>query len=257
MIYFKYVKMHLKSLVGHYISFLLTTFGQLFYSVLVFFTIVFLFQRFGMVDGFSLNEVLVSYGFSFLIFSLADFIFRGFDQFYQLIVKGTFDSILTKPLPVLLQVLASDIEFSRVGRFIQAVIVLIYALIALGIHFSLMQVVALILLITCGTILLGCVFVLGAAFCFVSIQGLEIFNILTSGTRELTQYPLIIYGKEILRFFTFVFPVALVSYYPYLYIIGRSDNILYAVAPILSLLFVIPTYMLWQMGVRRYTSVGS
>ncbi len=82
-------------------------------------------------------------------------------------------------------------------------------------------------------------------------------NIFTDGARDLTQYPLDIYKEWVKKFFTFVIPLALVNYYPLLYIIGRSTNKLYIISPLLSILFVIPCYMVWKIGLKKYRSIGS
>ena len=75
--------------------------------------------------------------------------------------------------------------------------------------------------------------------------------------KELGRYPLSIYGKEILAIFTFVLPFACAQYYPFLYLSGRSDSLLYALAPLACFLFLIPCYVFWRIGLRHYRSTGS
>ena len=82
-------------------------------------------------------------------------------------------------------------------------------------------------------------------------------NIFTDGGRDLAQYPLDIYKEWVKKFFTFIIPLALVNYYPLLYIIGRTDNKFYIVAPLLSILFIIPCYIVWRVGLKKYKSTGS
>ena len=60
-------------------------------------------------------------------------------------------------------------------------------------------------------------------------------NIFTDGSREFGKYPLSIYGNEVLKFFTYVIPIALFQYYPLLYLIGRSDRIFLLFLPLLGL----------------------
>lgn len=108
-----------------------------------------------------------------------------------------------------------------------------------------------------GIAVFSSLFVVYAALCFFTIEGLEFMNIFTDGGREFGTYPLSIYGKEILKFFTFVVPLALFQYFPLLYLLGRTDNLLYMFAPLFSLLFSLPAYLLWRLGVKRYTSTGS
>ena len=60
-----------------------------------------------------------------------------------------------------------------------------------------------------------------------------------------------------LTFCTFVIPYALVQYYPLTYVLGRSDNPLFIFLPLLACLFVVPCWIVWRIGVRRYKSTGS
>lgn len=109
-----------------------------------------------------------------------------------------------------------------------------------------------------GTIIIySSLFVLKAGITFFTTQGLEVMNIFTDGAKELAQYPLNIYQKWVKDFFTFILPIALVNYYPLLYVIGRSDNKWYIAFPILSVLFIIPCYVVWKIGIGKYKSTGS
>lgn len=58
-------------------------------------------------------------------FSLAETFARGFDQFSSIIGNGTFDRIMVRPRSSVLQVLGQRIEFTRLGRMVQAVIILL------------------------------------------------------------------------------------------------------------------------------------
>ena len=51
------------------------------------------------------------------------------------------------------------------------------------------------------------VMLIGASFCFVTIQGLEVINIITNGTRQVGQYPMGIYKKGVRIFFSTVIPI--------------------------------------------------
>jgi len=99
--------------------------------------------------------------------------------------------------------------------------------------------------------------VLYAVICFWTTEGLEFMNIVTDGVREYGKYPFAVYGRGVLMFLTFVIPYALVQYYPFLYLLGRAPSQLYALTPLLSLLYLIPCAILWRIGVRHYRSTGS
>jgi ABC-2 type transport system permease protein len=137
------------------------------------------------------------------------------------------------------------------------VFVLIYAIPNCGVVWTGEKIFLLILMIVCGMFVFSGLFVIGAGFCFFTTQGLEVLNIFTDGGKQFGQYPFSIYGEGILRFFTYVIPLALFQYYPFLYLVGESDNRLYMLFPLLSLLFLIPCFLFWRFGMRHYKSTGS
>ena len=73
----------------------------------------------------------------------------------------------------------------------------------------------------------------------------------------MAQYPIGVFTKGFVLFFTFVIPYAFVNYYPLLYVLGRTDNLLYAFSPLLVLFYLIPCVLVFYWGMKRYASVGS
>jgi len=239
------------------VSFYLTVIGQFLTSFSAFLGIYFMMTRFNKVDNFSFSEVLLCFAAVLIAFSLAECFGRGFDAFSGMIGNGEFDRIMVRPRNEMFQVLASKLELSRIGRLVQAIIVFAYAIPASGVVWSADKIITLILMIISGVIVFSGLFVIYAALCFFTTEGLEFMNIFTDGGREFGRYPLSIYGEGILKFFTFVIPLALFQYYPFLYLIGRSDNTLYMLLPLIGFIFLIPCYAIWKIGVRHYKSTGS
>jgi ABC-2 type transport system permease protein len=136
-------------------------------------------------------------------------------------------------------------------------IIFAYAIPSSGVVWIWDKILTLILMFVSGVFVFSGLFVIYAALCFFTTEGLEFMNIFTDGGREFGRYPFSIYGESVLKFFTYVIPLALFQYYPFLYLIGRSDNKLYMFLPLASLLFLLPCYGLWRFGVRHYKSTGS
>jgi len=119
------------------------------------------------------------------------------------------------------------------------------------------KILTLCLMIVCGSVVFSALFLIQAAFAFFTTEGLEFMNVLTYGGRDHGRYPYSIYGKEVLRFLTFVIPLALFQYYPLLYLLDRERSTFYMLAPLLGLLFLIPGYVFFRFGLRHYKSTGS
>lgn len=255
-LYWKYFGIQLKSKMEYKTSFFLTAIGQFLVSFQVFLGVFFMFQRFSSVEGFTYDEVLLCFGITLMEFSLGESVARGFDVFPNLIRSGEFDCILVRPRSEILQVLGSRIEFTRIGRMLQAVVMFAYGIYAGHVTWTFPKVLTVLFMLVGGTAVFSGIFLLFASICFYTLEGLEIFNVLTDGAREYGKYPVSIYGKRVLQFCTFVIPYAWIQYYPLTYLLGRGVW-WYSLLPLAACLFLVPCYAFWKCGVRHYTSNGS
>ena len=121
-LYFRYFMIQLKSQMQYKVSFFFTLMGQLITSFSAFLGIFFLMKRFHAVEGFTTNEVMLCFAAVLMAFSIAECFARGFDRFAPMLGNGEFDRIMVRPRNVILQILGSKIEFTRLGRFTQAVV---------------------------------------------------------------------------------------------------------------------------------------
>ena len=124
-LYWRYFVIHLKSQMQHKTSFFMLVVGQFLATFTAFLGMYYMMSRFHQVDGFTLNEVLISFAIVSLAFALAEMFARGFDSFSTVISNGEFDRMLVRPRNLILQVLGSRIELSRIGRLLQAILIFI------------------------------------------------------------------------------------------------------------------------------------
>lgn len=256
-LYFKYMGMILKTQMQYKASFFMTTLGQFLISFTTFIGMYFMLSRFNSVNGFTFSEILICFSVMLMAFSVTECFARGFDVFPRLIRSGDLDRILVRPRNEVFQVLTSNMEFSRAGRLLQAVLMLAYAIPASGVSWTADKILTLVFMMAGGVAVFSALFVLYAGFSFFTIEGLEFMNIFTDGSREFGKYPLSIYGEGMLKIYTYVVPIALFQYYPFLYLVGRSDNIGLIFLPLLGFLFMIPCYLFFRFGLRKYKSTGS
>lgn len=258
-LYFKYLLIHFKSQMQYRTSFWLLSLGQFFIPFSIFAGLYFLFERFGQIKGWQFFEVALCFAVIHMAFSISECFARGFDTFSSFVIKGEFDRILVRPRSTFIQVLGSKFEFTRAGRMLQSAVVLIWALSNLPIDWTPQKAITLTLMITSGVFIFTGIYMLAATLCFWTVQGLEVVSIFTDGGREMAQYPLNIYQKWVTRFFTYVIPFGTVNYLPLLYILGKTDGngILYMLTPAIGSLFILPCFLVWQIGVRHYRSTGS
>lgn len=259
-LYFKYVEIAFKGLIQYPLNFIATFFGQMATTALGFIGVYMLFMRFDNLAGYSFSEVALCYSVSFTVFAFTECFFRGFDRFSNMIVKGTFDLVLVKPRSEILHILGSTIEFSRLGRMITGIVILVLSVNMADIRWNIYKGIAFILMLAGGTAVFSGLFILGASFCFVTVQGIEVVNIFTDGGREFASYPLTIYEKWAVKFFTYVIPYACFNYIPLAFITDKAvdyPQILYMLSPLVCFIFFIPCIVVWKISVRHYLSTGS
>ena len=256
-IYFKSLAMHLKGELEYRVNFILSFLSQILVFFTYYFVILALFTKFDHIKGFSLYEVLLCFSVIQFGFSFNEVFARGIDHFDHLIIGGSFDRLLLRPQNIILQVLCSDSDFVKVSRVIQAIIVLIISLCHLSISWNFMRVITLLLMLMSSCVIFFGIFLMAASYCFFTVQGLEVRNVFTDGGKHMAQYPIGVFSKGFVLFFTYIIPYAFVNYYPLLYFLGRTDNIWYSISPLFVILYLIPCILVFYWGMKRYASVGS
>jgi viologen exporter family transport system permease protein len=261
-LYLRLVGAQLRGQMQYKVSFVLALLGSFFVNLCEFGVVVVLFTRIPRLAGWSLPEVALLYGMSGLSFATAELVASALDAFQVHIVRGTFDRVLVRPRGALFQVLSEDFALRRLGRVLQAALVLLIALRLLDVEWRAERVLVLGTALVCGAVIYFCIFVLGAAFCFWTVQAKEATHVFTYGGDGLAAYPLDIYRQSVRRFFTFVVPLAFVNYEPALFLLGRPDPLglpdsARLLSPMAAAAMVLLARWGWQAGVRHYQSTGS
>lgn len=243
-------------------SFAFQSVGQFLATFTDFLMLVLLFQQFPSIAGWSFGEVAFLYGLGGLAFGTSDLLCGGFDGLSKMIRLGTFDRVLTRPVGTFAQVLASDLQIRRSGRILQGLVVLGIAIGALEIAWTPQKVLVLASAYLSGVVIFTGIWVIGAAVTFWTVETSEVTNVFTYGGEALVSYPMSIYAEGLRRFFTFVVPLAFVSYLPALYILERSDPlglppVLQLCSPLVAILFLLAARGCWALGVRHYQGTGS
>ena len=261
-LYFRYLGASLRSQMQYRSSFLMGSISRFLVTGLEFISILALFDRFGALEGWRLEEVGLLYGMANMAFALAEGFGRGFDAFAQMIRNGTFDRLLLRPRSTALQVAGTDVQALRLGRLMQGLFVLLWASATLHVQWTIGRILLLAVSIAGGTCLFIGLFVLQATLAFWTTESLEIVNAVTYGGVETAQYPLTVYRDWFRDFFFYVIPLGAVTYLPALAITGRPDplgtsRLVQIVAPLMGIVFLLAALQVWKIGVRHYRSTGS
>ena len=86
-LYFKYLAMQLKIALAYKKTFIISLLAKTGTTVFSFVSIIFLFNKFGDIAGYTINDVMICFIVSFLGYSLSECFFRAFDRFDAILRK--------------------------------------------------------------------------------------------------------------------------------------------------------------------------
>ncbi len=261
-IYIRLVGSRIRGQMEYRASFLLQLLSAFAVTFTELLAILILFQTFGEMAGWNAGEVMFLYGMVSIAFGLTEMVSGGFDNASLLVRTGEYDRLLTRPVPVTVQVLASDFQLRRIGRIVQAVFAIMLAQAWVGIEWTLPKLVVLVSGVLSTSIVFFTVLIIGAAACFWTVESSEAQNVFTYGGVELGSFPFDIYPRYVKASFLYLVPLALTSYYPTLYVLGKTDSLglpfwLRFTAPLVAALFLGVGLFVWRLGLRHYQSTGS
>lgn len=210
--------------------------------------------------GFSREEVLLLYGAANLSFTICDTFVSNLDRVSQHIKAGTLDTVLIRPVSAWIQLTADRFNATRVGRILQAGLVLGYAISTLGIDWRHAWMIP--VMVVTGIVIFASLWTMAGALQFLLTDAPEVTSSFTYGTAQLTQYPLSIYARDLVKGVTYVLPLAFVNWQPGLYVLGRDDpygtpEFMRFIGPAAALVLALLAALAWRQGIRHYRSTGS
>lgn len=252
----------LQSQTAYRTSFGMDVLGSLATGVVEFGEIYVIFSNVDALGGLDFAAVALIYALAITSFSLADMIVGHLDSLPTLLRMGTLDAYLLRPLPVLTQLVTSDIALRRLGRTAVGVTIMAVALGASEVAWSPTAVLILGMAIVAGTAIYSAVFVCAAAVQFWLVEGGEVTNSFVYGGNYAATFPASIYTTPLRIFLTFVLPSAFVSYLPVLVLLDLPGppgfpQWLGWCSPLAAAGIWAVAATGWRLGLRHYTGAGS
>lgn len=260
-IYLRLVAARARGQLEYRASLVLQLLGTAALTAIDFIAILVLFENVDALDGWTLEEIALLYAIATISFALTDLVVGHLDLFPQMIRDGTFDQILVRPLPSLLQVLASDFSLRRIGKALQGGGVLVFALVRLELDWSPGKVLVLVVAVLAGAVIYAAVWVALATVAFWIVDAIEFVNAFTYGGSYLAQYPVTIFARWLRGLVLFVLPLAFVAYFPALVLLDRESGLplpaeLGYLTWLVALVAALVANVVWTGAVRHYRSAG-
>jgi ABC-2 type transport system permease protein len=165
--------------------------------------------------------------------------------------------VLLRPLSSLFQILFEKFRLEAVGDTVLGLFIVVICAQKLNLHLGVADWLFLVVASVCGAALYTSVFLMltSVSFWMEDRVGVipPIYNMLAFG-----RYPLDIYGGFIRFLLSWVVPFGFASFYPTAHLLRKDIHQIYAyLLPLVTAVFLTAAIMVWDRGVRNYTSTGS
>ena len=225
-------------------------------------TIKFVVSQFGNINGWDYGQLAFLYGLAVIshAFSMIFFVQGWFMGWF--VIEGDFDRYLTRPLSVPYQFFFTNINVWGLTDLVPGIIVFAYGCIKIHFHFTVMNVLLILMMLAGATLIRGGVYILLGTTSFYTRSTTDFGPFCQEIFDKTTMYPLSMYPESLQFLLTYIIPIGWVSFYPAAGLLNMEDKILRAgpaafMTLIVGVLTVIISMGVFRMGLKRYESAGN
>ncbi len=214
-LYATYAKLSLMSKLVYKANVIIGVIAFLFAEATSLFTLYILVSTVPSIDGYSIYHIGLLFGLTNMAVGIDHLLTdRLWTVAYFEVKLGRLDHMFLRPLPVLFQVIASEVQLEALGELIVATALITLCASQLTFTGGVLAVLLVILGIICAAVIISSfkIMVASLAFKFKRSGPLLQFIYNFSGY---TKYPMKIYPKVIQVILTFVIPLGLCLFYPF------------------------------------------
>lgn len=210
------------------------------------------------VAGWNANEMLVVVGFFTVLKGvLACVIQPSLGLAVEHIRKGTLDFLLLKPVDAQFMLSIAKLELAHLTDVLGGAAIIVYALMRIGSGRPTVWELGLagfFLLCAISILYSGWILVVSLAFRVVRIDNMSHLFV---SLFEAARWPASVFRGGLSLFFTFVIPLALMTTYPALALLGRAEwQHVWIALGVAGALLCLSRYV-WNRSIRSYTSASS
>lgn len=219
------------------------------------------FHNVDVLGGLDFTAALLVFALSNIAFSLADLVVGHLDTLPTYIRAGQVDAFYVRPLPLLAQLVTSEVSLRRIGRLTVALVALAVALTTADIAWSPAVVGLLVLTVVSGTAIFSALFTVAGGLQFFLVDGAQFTNSFTYGGSYAAQQSQQVFPGPLRIFWTFVIPTAFVAYLPAVTILDLPGDALAPswlawCTPLAAAAAWAGAGLCWRLGTRHYQGAG-
>ena len=256
-IYIKILAQDIKSKMSYRADFIISTIGMICTNIAGFVSFWILFNNFSSINGWNYHEMLFLYGFSLIAITPTQCFLDNNWSLRMFVRDGDFIKYYFRPVNLFFYFQSEVFDIKGLGQLAIGIFTLAYSWVNIGIPFSILTLIKLMLYLITSSLFMMAMQNAAAASCFWIDNSFFVLD-MVHRLREYAKYPVTIFSPVFRFIFTFVFPIAFISYYPSLVIL-RPQNVstLSIISPFLGILFFYLSYKFWMYGSTRYNGTGS
>lgn len=255
-IFFKMKAQYIKTEMEYPINFWLMLFSGVLtrlFSLAIPFVI---YQNIPNISGWQVEEIYLMICYLFIAEGLCSILFEGTWKIPEMVFEGQFDTILSRPVSPLFQVLSYGMGLQGIGVVLFGIVSLNIFLISLG-YFSIKTIILSTFFIVSGTIICLSIYLISCSVVFwFDSGGSTSFPYAINCLSQYARYPVSIYPKVIRIVLLFIVPYSFIGEVP-VRILRGENIILYTFALLtISILFLFLATKFFYYAIRKYESMG-
>lgn len=258
-LYFTYAKLSLMSKLVYKANLFIGVIAFLFTEATSLFALYLLVGTVPNIDGYTIYHIGFLFGLTNMAVGLDHLLTdRLWTVAYYEVKTGKLDHMFLRPLPVLFQLIASEVQLEALGELIVAAALMIMCGVNLDFSGGFGAVLVVIFGIICAAIIISSFKVLFASFAFKFQRSGPLLQFVYNFSRY-TKYPLKIYPKAIRILLTFVIPLGLCLFFPFENLFAPVYNpwLLSLVMLLFTGAFCFICVFVWNKFIKLYESTGT
>lgn len=258
-LYCTYAKLSLMSKLVYKANVIIGIIAFLFTEATSLFTLYILVSSVPSIDGYSIYHIGLLFGLTNLAVGIDHLLTdRLWTVAYWEVKSGKLDHMFLRPVPVLFQVIASEVQLEAFGELIVAIALICLCSSQLSIVGGIGAILIVVLGILCAAVIISSFKILVASLAFKFKRSGPLLQFIYNFSGY-TKYPMKIYPKVIQAILTFIIPLGLCLFMPFENLFAPVHNPLILCVSMtgFTAFFAAICITCWNKLVKQYESTGT
>lgn len=258
-LYCTYAKLSLMSKLVYKANVIIGIIAFLFTEATSLFTLYILVSSVPSIDGYSIYHIGLLFGLTNLAVGIDHLLTdRLWTVAYWEVKSGKLDHMFLRPVPVLFQVIASEVQLEAFGELIVAIALICLCSSQLSIVGGIGAILIVVLGILCAAVIISSFKILVASLAFKFKRSGPLLQFIYNFSGY-TKYPMKIYPKVIQAILTFIIPLGLCLFMPFENLFAPVHNPLILSISMIGFTVFFATICItcWNKLVKQYESTGT